>query len=96
MHDVPEHEYIDDDRDRPDTSGHFHIDCAFCRGTGVHLATMKSLTHAVCPACQGKGILEFAGSRKDYSACRWCEGAGREPDPKTIAPCRACHGYGIL
>ena len=96
MHELPEENYIDDGRGGDDSSGQFHIDCAYCHGTGVNPATMKSLTHSQCPVCHGDGMLELTGKRQDFNACRSCGGTGREPDTKTIAPCRACQGRGVL
>jgi DnaJ-class molecular chaperone len=96
MHEGMEDEYINGEYEEADTSGPFHVDCAFCSGTGVHPGTMKSLTHDRCPTCQGKGILHFEGSRNNYNPCPRCEGTGREPESASIKPCRACDGYGIV
>ncbi len=79
-----------------ETSGPFNTDCAFCAGTGVHPASMKSLTFKLCPVCQGKGIIRFALSRSDYNKCPQCHGSGKDTTPTTPSPCHACQGYGIV
>jgi DnaJ-class molecular chaperone len=95
MHLEPIENYIVEDNDISDTPGPFQADCAFCRGTGVHPGTMKSITFSACPVCQGKGILKFAGSRSDYATCSQCNRSGRESGSQEIKPCPACGGYGI-
>ena len=96
MHDELEQEYIEEEYDAVDTSGPFHIDCAFCSGTGVHPGTMKSLTHRHCPICQGKGMLQITGSRKDIDVCAQCGGTGRDLNSTPVEPCRVCGGYGLV
>lgn len=95
MHDDFQLEIIEED-DEIDTPGPFSINCAFCSGTGVHPATMKSLAHEHCPICQGTGMLEVPVSRKDTSNCNQCGGNGKEINAESIQPCRLCGGYGIL
>jgi DnaJ-class molecular chaperone len=79
-----------------ETSGPFNADCAFCAGTGVHPAGMKSLTFERCPACRGQGIIRFALSRSDYHQCPRCHGSGKDTASTALSPCRACQGYGIV
>jgi len=79
-----------------DTPGPFNADCAFCTGTGVHPASMKSLAFERCPACQGQGIIRFALSRGDYDICPQCSGSGKDNASAAPNPCRACQGSGIV
>jgi DnaJ-class molecular chaperone len=95
MHYLPDDYYVGNDAD-PDAEGPFHIDCAFCNGTGVHPATMKMLEHRPCPACLGSGWLHFSSSRKDFSTCPRCEGTGRDTGTAAINPCNQCGGRGIV
>jgi DnaJ-class molecular chaperone len=95
MHDILEQEYIDLIYDRADTPGPFTIDCAFCRGTGVHPATMHLLDHSQCPTCRGRGTLRFINGRENYQICPQCSSTGREPESAALIPCCTCGGDGI-
>ena len=96
MHYLPDEYYIVDEADKLNTPGPFHIDCAFCIGTGVHPGTMKLLNHSQCPICWGTGMVHFKSNRKDFSTCPHCLGKGREPEPESIQPCKNCGGKGIV
>ena len=96
MHYLPDYYYIVDEADKLNASGPFHIDCAFCDGTGVHPATMKLLNHSKCPSCKGEGLFYFTGSPRDYIPCPVCQNTGRDADSNTITPCGNCGGVGII
>jgi DnaJ-class molecular chaperone len=88
-------DYYEEEDTGVDTVDPSRINCAFCRGTGVHPATMKLLNHKLCPVCKGVGILELDGSRNYRNHCSRCEGCGREPGSE-LEPCTSCGGWGIL
>jgi hypothetical protein len=96
MHYLPDDYYVGEEAGKSNASGPFHIDCAFCNGTGVHPATMNILNHSQCPACSGSGWLHFTGSRKDFKTCPQCQGAGRGTGFASINPCNKCKGKGII
>src|SRR4030043_46496 len=96
MHYLPDYYYITDEADKLNASGPFHIDCAFCRGTGVHPATMSFLNHSQCPSCKGNGLFYFTGSPRDYNPCPLCQSTGRDSDSESIALCGNCGGKGIV
>jgi DnaJ-class molecular chaperone len=94
MHEELEQDY-EEESTGIDSGPPSRINCAFCRGTGVHPATMKVLNHELCPVCKGVGILEINGSRDYRNHCSRCGGSGREPESE-FKPCTVCGGYGIL
>jgi DnaJ-class molecular chaperone len=96
MHEEPEEAYLIDDSITIDTSQQYQIRCVLCSGTGVHPATMKSLSFIPCPACRGRGIIELESSLNNYHQCPLCEGSGREPKSEVPSPCRSCGGRGII
>ena len=96
MHYLPDDYYIAAEADKLKALGPFHIDCAFCRGTGVHPATMKLLNHRQCHLCRGTGLVHFFSDRKNFSTCPHCLGKGRESEPDSIKPCNHCGGKGIV
>jgi DnaJ-class molecular chaperone len=75
---------------------HFHLDCAFCRGTGVHPSTMKDINHQLCPVCHGRGELEVHLDQDNCKPCLRCGSSGEEPDAAPLKPCCACGGRGIV
>ncbi len=75
--------------------GPFRTECKFCRGTGVHPATMTELHHQQCPVCAGQGILVFQKCRHDAKPCIRCASSGREPGSSPLQPCSLCKGYGL-
>jgi DnaJ-class molecular chaperone len=79
-----------------ETPGPFNADCAFCTGTGVHPASMKSLSFEQCPACRGQGIIRFTQNRSDYDVCPQCHGSGKDTASTIPSPCRGCRGSGIV
>jgi DnaJ-class molecular chaperone len=87
--------YIEGDFEEQNTTGPFKIDCAFCAGTGVDPASMKSLSFVRCPACEGQGIVEIQSDRKDTCTCTKCGGSGKEPDSDPPRLCQVCKGLGI-
>ena len=96
MHFEAEEEYMIDDSVSIDTSQVYQIRCTFCLGTGVHPATMKSLSHSACPTCQGVGIMNLKFSLDQYKHCPLCDGSGRETDSGIPSPCSSCKGGGIV
>jgi DnaJ-class molecular chaperone len=96
MHFEAEEEYMIDDGVSIDTSQLYQIRCTFCLGTGVHPATMKSLSHSACPTCRGIGIVKLESSLNHYKHCPLCEGNGRESNSEMPSPCRSCGGGGII
>jgi DnaJ-class molecular chaperone len=76
--------------------GPFRRQCAFCRGTGVHPASMMSLNHERCPVCQGSGLLDFNGHEREYNLCGRCAGSGQEPGVTPPKPCPTCAGKGLI
>ncbi len=94
MHEEELIEYIDEDDLPPDDSTSFRSACAFCRGTGVHPASMKMLNHQQCPVCLSKGVLEFNSNRLNFEHCNRCDRSGREPQTDAIIPCTKCKGQG--
>jgi len=95
VHDVLEEDYLNLDQFIDYDAPQFKMDCAFCNGTGVHPATMKSLTFESCPVCEGKGMIEIMAKRRDFEVCAQCSGSGKEPNSSPIQPCRVCGGLGI-
>jgi len=70
------------------------VECAFCRGTGVHPNTRMT-----CIVCHGVGRIEVApGSVR----CPHCGGSGRTADckdcnfPQSVFPCQHCKGVGFV
>jgi DnaJ-class molecular chaperone len=96
MHEELIPEDIEEEYTPPDNLDSFRMACTFCKGTGVHPATMKSLAHALCPTCKGRGILDFRGNRYSFRTCWRCGGTGREFQSASIRPCHTCRGYGIV
>lgn len=97
MHEEEIPEYINEDELPMDDFNYFRRACAFCRGTGVHPATMKLLSHQRCPVCEGKGVLEYNSNRRNYNNhCHRCDATGREPQTTDIIPCKECKGYGRM
>ncbi len=96
MHEDLEQDYEEEHTHVEQKDGPFRMDCAFCKGTGVHPATMKDINFKRCPACDGKGSLEFKGKRSSYSSCSKCGGTGREPNDKRFDPCHVCGGHGLV
>ena len=94
MHEEYVPEYIDEDDLPPDDATSFRSACAFCRGTGVHPATMKDLNHKQCPVCQSKGVLEFNANRRFFEHCSYCNRLGHDPQSVALVPCPKCKGYG--
>ncbi len=95
MHEEWEDVYGEEEHHVVSSKGPFRIQCAFCKGTGVDLATMKSLAHEQCPTCKGQGVLEFKADRSNYHTCHECNGGGRDPETKETKPCHVCGGRGI-
>jgi len=75
---------------------HFPIDCAFCRGTGVHPSTMKDINFRLCPVCHGKGQLDIHLDRDNCKSCLRCGSSGKEPDVTPVKPCHVCGGRGVI
>ncbi len=96
MHEDWDPEHIYEIVDYSEKPGPFNVDCAFCAGTGVHPASMKSLTFEQCPACLGQGIIRFPLSRSEYDTCPQCHGGGKANSSPSPYPCPACQGYGIV
>jgi DnaJ-class molecular chaperone len=61
--------------------------CAFCKGTGVQLRSLKSR----CLACRGKGEVEFENPIK----CPSCQGIGKT-SPSSLLSCIHCQGVGVI
>ena len=96
MHDEPEDVYESEGSTSIDYSTQYRVKCAFCSGTGVHPATMKSLSHGQCPVCTGRGIIELKTSRDRYHHCHTCDGSGRGTGSEDPVPCSDCQGTGIV
>ena len=94
MHDELEEEYADilypKDHEHP-----VSLDCPFCRGTGVHPATMDQINYSRCPVCGGTGVMKFANDLQHCLPCIRCASSGREPDSNPLVPCSACAGHGV-
>ncbi len=75
---------------------HFPLDCVFCRGTGIHPSTMKSINHQLCPVCKGKGLLDVHLDRDKCKPCLQYGSSGREPGVDPLKPCSSCGGRGVV
>lgn len=93
------HDELDQEYEEKSTGVHFHehfpLDCAFCRGTGVHPSTMRSINHELCPVCKGTGQQEVRLDRDNCKPCLRCGSSGREPDTNPYQPCTVCGGRGV-
>jgi DnaJ-class molecular chaperone len=98
MHDELDQEYEEELTQGSDHQHHRRssLDCAFCRGTGVHPSTMHLLNHSHCPVCEGTGIMKFKGDLNHCQPCLRCGSSGREPDSNPPKPCSSCGGYGVI
>jgi len=96
MHEELEQDFEEEHTHVEHQHGPFHADCAFCKGTGVHPATLKEINFTHCPSCHGRGMLEFKGNRSSYSACGRCRGTGKEPGEGKPEPCHVCGGRGMV
>jgi DnaJ-class molecular chaperone len=94
------HDELDQDIEERSTGVHSHehfpLDCAFCRGTGVHPNTMKEINYQLCPVCKGKGLMDIKLDRDKCKPCIRCGSSGKEPDAAPLTPCTACGGRGVL
>jgi DnaJ-class molecular chaperone len=96
MHEGPDHDDFPEEYMEEKETNPFFLNCAFCKGTAVHPATMKSLSHERCPVCSGRGMVEYKGYRSEYTSCQRCRGTGREPGSIPIDVCYSCNGKGII
>ena len=96
MHDTLKHVYIDGEYYNEDTLGPFYLDCAFCRGTGVHPDTMGCLNHSFCPVCYGEGRNDLTGYRYHVHLCDGCSGSGMDTKCDFLEICPDCGGLGVL
>jgi DnaJ-class molecular chaperone len=96
MHEELEQDFEEEQTHVEPRPGPFNTDCAFCKGTGVHPASLKDISFVHCPSCHGTGMLEFKDSRISYTSCSQCAGSGREAGNGKIEPCHVCGGRGMV
>jgi DnaJ-class molecular chaperone len=95
MHDELDEYYLEQFDEKQPVNRRVSLDCPFCKGTGVHPATMNQLDYSRCPVCEGTGLMKFPGDLANCTPCVHCGSSGREPDSNPLEPCSVCRGFGV-